>query len=168
MRLLFAFLLQENNSQTWIQHTLLGVLCKWLRPSGRVRSWQVIWGFRWELNVKQVLATMLFPSREVICSQTWTENWDSQKIFRFKKFWMSVGLGCLWQLRDRTFFYPSQSSSPPFVSLFCPTHGCVTDSRILWKSQRCTGRNLQANFQTLTVTFNIKKVQTEFFFETGT
>lgn len=36
-RLLSAFLLQEN-SQTWIQHTLLGVSCKRLRPPGRVRK----------------------------------------------------------------------------------------------------------------------------------
>lgn len=41
-------------------------------------------------------------------------------------------------------------------------------SLYLNKEPLSTRRNLQANFQTLTVTFNIKKVQTEFVFETGT
>lgn len=36
------------------------------------------------------------------------------------------------------------------------------------KEPLSTRRNLQANFQTLTVTFNGKKVQTEFVFEMGT
>lgn len=100
--------------------------------------------------------------------------------FQIKK--NSKCLCCLWQVENRTFFYPSQSPSlqfnlsPCFVqpmavlqtAEFCESpkgalEGVPESQSSLFlylclnKEPLSTRRNLQANFQTLTVTFNMKK-----------